>query len=189
MTTTARGARHAVIAATVATLSFTLAGCGDTTSPGTAVPAPTTTSETSTKTKSTTATSSANAESLADTDPCELLSTTDKSALGVKKSTGPEEFAGARICRIHTAAGSLTPGIWDKAGLAQVIATGPISDVTIGSHQAKQMGDSAGCTVFIGVTASSRVDVVAQDRQGDQDEACDLALRAAKLIEPNLPKS
>ncbi|CRK59356.1 hypothetical protein [Alloactinosynnema sp. L-07] len=43
--------------------------------------------------------------------------------------------------------------------------------------------------MFIGVTASSRVDVQASELRGDQDVACDLALRAAKLIEPNLPES
>lgn len=192
-TKTARAAGHMAIAAIAAMIGLGLVACADAKSSGTPVPVTTETSAKSeTKTTSTTATSSpTKADSLADTDPCELLSPSDKADLGVTKSEGPENVGGARLCRVRTATGGFTPGIWDKAGLAQIVAKGPMSDLTIGSHQAKQMRSDAtgGCTVFLGVTASSRVDVVVQDRQGDQDEACDLALRAAKLIEPNLPES
>lgn len=185
--------RRAALVSAVAIAGFGTAGCGDTNAPGTAVPATTTTgtSASDTKPTSTTATSSTKAESLADTDPCELLTADDKSALGVTKSEGPEKFGTARICRFRAAAGGITPSIWDAAGLAQAVETGPVSDVTVGSREAKQMRNTAtgGCVVMLAVAESSRVDVLATDRQGDRDEACDLALQAAKLIEPNLPKS
>ncbi|MGQ0837376.1 DUF3558 family protein [Actinokineospora sp.] len=184
--------RRAVTTAAVVMIGFGLTACGGAQTPGQALPATTTAaSKTGTTTERTTTTSPTSAESLADTDPCELLTSADKSALGVTKFEGPEQLGTARICRIRTPAGTLTPGIRTNIGLTQVVVTGPINDLTIGSHKAKQLRDTAtrGCIVFIGVTASSRVDVDAGDRQGDQDEACDLALRAATLIEPNLPES
>ncbi|MGQ0840661.1 DUF3558 family protein [Actinokineospora sp.] len=189
--TTIAIARRAAITATVVMISVGLAACGDTAAPGTPVPVTTTTGSNSETATSTAASStSAKSESLADTNPCDLLTNTDKATLGVTKVSGPERFGTGRICRLRTPEGGVDPGIRTDVGLAGIVVDGAISDVTIGSHQAKQMRTTTGgCFVFIGVTASSRVDVLGSDRQGDQDEACDLALRAAKLIEPNLPES
>lgn len=192
-TKTAKATGHMAIAALATMIGLGLVACADAKSSGTPVPVTTETgAKSETKTTRTTATSSpTKANSLADTDPCELLTDADRSSLGVTKTEGPEKLGTARICRFRTPEGGFTPGIRTNVGLAGVVVKGPVTDIAVGSHQAKQMrsDDTGGCTVFIGVTASSRVDVVVQDRQGDQDEACELALRAAKLIEPNLPES
>lgn len=188
------GVQKAVVAAVVVVGAFFSAGCGAARTTGSAVPAPgsvtTGASETEPGTPGTTVSMPKKVESLADADPCDLLTSAGKSALGVTKSGKSEKLGTERICRYQTADGEVSPGIRTNVGLAGVVVDGTISDLVIGSHQAKQMrSDSGVCFVFLGVSAMSRVDIVSGDLRGNQDAACDLALRAAELIEPNLPES
>ncbi|WP_161784444.1 DUF3558 family protein [Actinokineospora spheciospongiae] len=170
------------------------AGCGVARTSGSAIPVPgpvsTDGSGTATGTPSTTVSAPEKSDSLADADPCDLLTSADKAVLGITKSEESEKVGTERVCRHLTADGAVSPGIRTNVGLAGIVVDGPISDLSIGSHQARQMRTLAGrCFVFLGVSASSRVDVLGSELRGDQDAACDLALRAAKLIEPNLPES
>jgi electron transfer flavoprotein alpha/beta subunit len=66
---------------------------------------------------------------------------------------------------------------------------GPVTHITVGSHQAVQAIDTAtgGCLVSMGVTSTSRVD--AEAVANDSSQSCALALSVAKAIEPNLPSS
>ena len=188
------GVRGMVATAAIAISVFLLAGCGAAQTTGTAVPASgpvsSDVSRTTAGTPSATTSPSERGDTLADVNPCDLLGSADVAALGITKSGKTEKVGTERVCRYETADGAVSPGIRTNVGLAGVVVDGPISDLSIGSHQARQMRSSTGgCFVFLGVSASSRVDVLGSELRGDQDAACDLALRAAKLIEPNLPES
>ncbi|MCG8920520.1 DUF3558 domain-containing protein [Actinokineospora sp. PR83] len=199
-----RGHRHVIgkapvgvrgsVAAAVVIGAFVLAGCGAARTTGSAVPEPgsvtTGVSGTGAGSPSTTVSAPEKGDTLADMDPCDLLTTADKAALQITESEKAEKVGTEHVCVHLTAEGSVSPGIRTNVGLAGVVVNGPISDLSIGSHQARQMRTTTGgCFVFLGVTASSRVDVLAGDLRGNQDAACELALRAAELIEPNLPES
>lgn len=190
ISTTGKTIWNIAVAAALAMGGLGLTACADTSSPGTPMPVTTTTTgKSETKTSPTATSSATKVDSLADADPCELLTDADKSTLGVTETLGSEGSGTARICRLRLPDSNLTPGIRTNVGLDGVVVNGPITDVAIGSRQAKQMRtNTGGCFVFIGVTPSSRVDVQASELRGDQEAACDLALRAAKLIEPNLPE-
>ncbi|GGS33857.1 DUF3558 family protein [Actinokineospora fastidiosa] len=176
---------RAVIA--TAALAF-IASCG-TSSPGEPVPGPNTAERTSTQSTSAEPTTE-RATTLADMSPCDLLTSDDRQTLGVTKVEGEAQTGSARICTAHTAAGTTSTGIRTNAGLDGVRASNA-TETRVGSHDAKIAKNSAagGCTVYIGVSDSSRVDVVSVDRQGDVEESCALAERTAGLVEKNLPES
>jgi hypothetical protein len=74
-----------------------------------------------------------------------------------------------------------------NVGLADYVTQGgPIRDVTIGTHQGKQqVGETGSCVVAIGVSGSSRVDVIVT---GDgTTDPCPTALTLARMVEPRLP--
>lgn len=72
-------------------------------------------------------------------------------------------------------------------GLADVRGHGGvISDLTVGSHQARKHSEAGVCAISLGVTPTSRVDVTGIGSDSEPD--CGLAQRAATLVEQNLPK-
>ena len=134
------------------------------------------------------------AADLAAIDPCTLLTQAQLDQFGLhKRDSG--DLAGARQCTWGRAVDRngkggfvVGPAIWDNQGLKDINTDGQIvTDVmTVGKHQARQAKQINGnaCFVAIGVTDSSRVDVVVA---GSPDESCKLANEFAKLIEPQLP--
>jgi Protein of unknown function (DUF3558) len=122
--------------------------------------------------------------------PCSLLSSSDLQQLNVSSPPSADKVGTANSCELDTAADHIGLDIRTDAGLADFDAVpngGPVSDLTIGSHQAKQEADpsSSSCDVAIGVTSSSRVDV---STTGDGNtDPCPVAVAAAKLVEPKLP--
>lgn len=131
-------------------------------------------------------------DSLANIDPCTLLSDEDKARLGLRKEE-QDSIGGARLCGWVAGTGSsvygLGIGIREKQGLAEVRgADGPPKPVSIGSHDAREARDTSGqtCLVAVGVTDSSRVDVSASG--GDVSQMCKTATELAKLVEPKLPR-
>jgi hypothetical protein len=74
-----------------------------------------------------------------------------------------------------------------NVGLSGFLANGgTVHDITVGTHQAKQvLDDSGSCVVGIGVSDSSRVDVTATP--GATADPCPVAGKLANLIEPKLP--
>ncbi|WP_346140236.1 DUF3558 domain-containing protein [Kutzneria viridogrisea] len=128
--------------------------------------------------------------SLATLDPCKLLSPSEQQQLGQISSANGTNLAGVRGCDFTSTDFIVSPAILEKKGVADLVVTGTVSDIQVGSRSAREMrGDTGGCLVAIGVAAKSRVDVAVIDSRGNQDNACALAEKAAKLVEPKLPKS
>lgn len=96
-------------------------------------------------------------------------------------------------CQWRVDKGSITDSytigvaLYERRGLKDVVASGQIQKIQVGSRQAAQyLGEGgAHCAVALEVSASSRVDVLAT---GDNaDKLCAPVLEAAKLVEPELP--
>lgn len=119
--------------------------------------------------------------------PCSLLSSNDFTTLGASSAPTEEMVGTAHSCDFDSSDFSMGVGIRTNAGLADFQPPGAApKNITVGSHQAKQQsGDTGACTVAIGVSNSSRVDVVVTPiSTGDP---CPIALQIANLVEPKLP--
>jgi hypothetical protein len=122
--------------------------------------------------------------SLANADPCSLLSSSDAATAGLSAPGTKDQVGAEPSCDYVGSNGTLIVGILTSGGIS---VFGKGTPVSIGSHQGMQddQGDT-GCEVAIGVTDSSRVDITATENTGS---ACPQALQVAKLIEPHLPSS
>ena len=123
----------------------------------------------------------------ADLKPCDLLSSAEQSQLQVSGGT-EDEVGPERLCQ-WTASGSHTVsvGIADELGLDDVASSGQKTPMKVGSHDAVQFtGGVSSCAVALGVTDTSRVDVISA-ANGDEAKACTIAKQAAALVEPKLP--
>jgi hypothetical protein len=110
---------------------------------------------------------------------------------------GSGNQAGARYCAWEhpVAAGgnefSINVNIYDTAGLDQLSTIGfSITNYPLGRHQGRLVRDTVGdvCAVSIGVSATSRVDVVGIPPGGKGvDVGCQLAELAAPSVEQKLP--
>ncbi|WP_109642259.1 DUF3558 family protein [Lentzea atacamensis] len=173
------------IAVLLAAGALTLAACSDTT--GTARPTTETTS-TPTTTSSPTSSSPSNG-SLADTDPCTLLTTSEATEIGTEGTPKRQQVGSADTCMWKKSGAAVSVGIRTNLGLAQTQASGgQITDITVGGREAKQVsGRSSGsCLVVLGVSSSSRVDVTVTPPASGGDP-CPLALAFAEKVEQKLP--
>jgi hypothetical protein len=121
-------------------------------------------------------------------DPCALLTDTEIQQLGLLPS-GRDTIVDARSCSWHKAGQyTIGAGIFDHVGLAQLSKVGrTITNYSVGSHDGRQvLSQEAGCGIYLQITKTSIVDIVAVDALGDT-QSCQLADRYAKLIEPRLP--
>jgi hypothetical protein len=168
---------------TVATLVALTACTGST--PGDPKP----TSDTNGPSTTSSSTSPKTSGSLADTDPCSLLTKSEaEQVVGpLDEEPAPENIGSSRGCEFSPKRGSFSVGIRTNVGLAGVQANGgEIKDIKVGGHQAKQLlGATGSCGVYLGVDSSSRVDVVLN--AGASTDPCPLALKIAELVEPKLP--
>jgi hypothetical protein len=126
--------------------------------------------------------------------PCDLLSSDIVSQNQLGTAT-PGTEAGARICSWQNTTANNGDGyavgvdIRENQGIKDI--SSPSYTVTtdnIGSHPGRQLQStqSGTCIVVIGVTSSSRVDVVI-NAGTDPVQGCQLANQFAKAVEPNLP--
>jgi uncharacterized protein DUF3558 len=122
----------------------------------------------------------------ADLRPCTLLTSAEQARLQIgasrEKLTGSE-----RLCE-YTESGNfaLAVGIVDEHGLTTVHSASPTRSLTIGAHDARQATDgNHGCAVILGVTDTSRVDVITA--AASEPQACAIAQQVATLVEPKLP--
>ncbi len=178
---------RARVALSVALLGFGLAGCGEQTS-GAATPPSSTEGGTPSDSASTEPGSPGRESGTADLQPCELLTGAELAQLGLGAHGVEDEIVGQRGC-LWTASGShtVTISIADDLGLADVVSSSPTRALTVGSHEAMQStGGVSSCAINLGVTATSRVDVISS-ANGDEAKACDIAIQAAELVEPTLP--
>lgn len=124
-------------------------------------------------------------DSLLVDNPCELLSSSDLATLGVSSPPSVEQLD-VPTCEFQTSDYSVGVGI-RQATLAQLNNAGPMADVALHSHTAKQVESTqyGGCVVAIQATPSLRVDVSADGNV--PDVACPEAVKVAQLVEPHLP--
>jgi hypothetical protein len=129
--------------------------------------------------------------SLSSEQACSLVSSADLQQLNASSPPSNGMTGPAKDCEIDTASGLVQVTIIEL-GLSQLQPQGPITDVTVGGHQAKKMpssSDNEHCTIAIGVSDSSRVDVDVEtgSLDGPAVDACTFATQAAQLVEPHLP--
>lgn len=175
------------ITALTALSALMLAGCAGTT-PGTA------TGTTGQETTASNSDAAAAADPLAGVDPCALLDPAVISQNHLQRNASGTE-SGARYCRWGTgpvAGGgySVTINIYDHAGLDQLNTTGfTITDHPVGNRQGRMSKQTpgSGCSVSIGVTSTSRVDVLGIDDAGKQERACVVATTVAPAVAQRLP--
>ena len=176
----------------VAAAALVLAGCSEET-PGDASPGDATQSGTDrpgipTGGVPTETTEPGGESGTADLQPCELLKGGELAELSLGADGVQDDVAGQRGC-LWTASGShtVTVSIADDLGLEDVQSSGPTKEMKIGSHDAVQStGGVSSCAINLGVTETSRVDVISA-ANGDEAKACDVAKQAAELVEPKLP--
>jgi hypothetical protein len=126
-------------------------------------------------------------------DPCALLdpAVIQQNQLQSDKSgTGP----GSRYCQWDTGASgvgyNVAINIYDHAGIDQLPTTGfVVTNDPVGNHSGRLSKATAGgaCSVSIGVTSTSRVDVVGVDYSGQLDRACVVATTVAPSVAQKLP--
>lgn len=123
-------------------------------------------------------------------DPCTLLTKAEAERVTGAHTAEPavEQLGSARVCNFSPQRARLGVGVRTTSGLAQVQSNGNVvQEIMVGRHQAKQaVGATGSCGIFIGVTESSRVDVVLNSGSPDEDP-CPAAMEIAELVEPRLP--
>jgi hypothetical protein len=118
--------------------------------------------------------------------PCSLLSSADLQQLGVSAQPVQDKVGIAPSCEADNASFHIVVSIFAHDGLSTIQTSGPVHDIKVGSHQAKQEVDSTGsCVISMGVTDTSTTDVTVGALFGS--DPCPTALRVAKLVEPRLP--
>lgn len=165
-------------------------GCS--TTGGSPTAAPTTTAQ---DTSAGSPTSNAAGDPLAAVDPCTLLDPAIVSENQLQPGQSGNQ-SGSRFCRWDKNADASTSGytiginIYDHAGLDQLNTTEfAVTDYAVGKHQGRMAKDTSGgtCLVSIGVTTTSRVDVVADDGGAQVAKACTVATLVAPSVEQKLP--
>ena len=116
-------------------------------------------------------------------DPCEVAAPVrDELKAGDGTSS---ELAGTPHCRFSGSTFALDVALYTDKGLGDY--QGSSKKITVGSHQGLEAHGSVGvCTVAIGVSDTSRIDVSAT--MSDGSDSCGLAHEAADALEPSLPK-
>jgi hypothetical protein len=118
-------------------------------------------------------------------NPCDLLSSSDVSTLGL--GTGKRRNIHDADACVWTASGKygLTVG-YSKNGLA-----GAQGDkVDVGKHEARQVIENSvggSCAVTMGTSPNSSVLVVVANLSGPVTDSCPQAVTIAKIIDPKLP--
>ncbi|MEO6086125.1 MAG: DUF3558 domain-containing protein [Umezawaea sp.] len=175
-----------------ATASFALltAGCGG--ESGKALPG--TTTETTISTSSPSATGKTGDSKLAALKPCDLLTETEVTALGLTNPGEAEKIASAETCDWKQSGnGGLLVGIRAKQGIKDLTLTGTKSPTKIGKYEATKIealdGAPNSCAVIIPVSESSSVQIIGNFTASSTDTAgaCERATKAAELIAPKLP--
>ncbi|MCU1680456.1 MAG: hypothetical protein JWQ81_1195 [Amycolatopsis sp.] len=165
-----------------------LAGCGAAASQSAAPPA-----APSAATPSYSAAQSAK-PTLATLEPCDLLSSSDRSSAGLSALGKDKTIGAARACD-WTEPGSfgVTVTLDGSSGLSDLaVSRGTSRKIKVGAHSALQVADKKAadgtCAVLLGIgaSASAQVDVSNTSFTGT-DLACRRANTVAGLIEPKLP--
>jgi hypothetical protein len=131
---------------------------------------------------------------LAEVEPCDLLSTTERSKVGLATIGTGKAIGAARACD-WSAPGvfGVTVTVDDATGLADLkVAKKTATSAKVGTHDALRVSDKKAadgtCAVLLGVgeKGSAQVDV-SNTTFTDTALACERAGTVAELIEPKLP--
>lgn len=126
--------------------------------------------------------------------PCDLLSSNDASQNQLGTPT-PRNEGGARSCAWQNTTANNGDGyvvsvdIRDSQGIKDINTDSyTVTTDNIGNHPGRQLQStqSGTCSIVIGVTNSSRVDV-SINAGTDPVHGCQLANQFARVVEPNLP--
>jgi hypothetical protein len=132
---------------------------------------------------------------LANTDPCTLMPAAVLSQNQLQPNKSGNEL-GARFCRWSHIADSSGSGydvsinIYDHAGQDQLNTNNfTIMDFPLKHHPGKlaQAKVLHTCTVSIGITSTSRVDIIGTDGAGQLEAACTIAKLVGPAVENQLP--
>ncbi|PPK66678.1 DUF3558 domain-containing protein [Actinokineospora auranticolor] len=170
----------------------TIAGCS-TSTPG--KPTAQLESSSTTATDRPTKTTSQSSNSLADINPCDMLTSAVKAQLRITDAGKPSDVGSGRGCDWH-AEGTKRPWVlsvtlYDKLAADDVstdLQVKPLPDIN--NRKAVQITDKNGlgeCTVSVAVTKSSSLAAMAM-ADGDEAKGCEVARTMAELIEPTLPR-
>lgn len=124
--------------------------------------------------------------SLAQIDPCNLITQEDGAQFGVTGAQ-PNSGFGARSCQYPTSkngrTGNIEIDIREKQGLDQFdTSQGAAKDITVGGRTAKEQQSIGGCVIAIEITAHSRVDVQYTPQSANSAEACQVDEQVARLV-------
>lgn len=120
---------------------------------------------------------------LSEIDPCRLITRNESTAFGItgaRSGTGQ----GARYCKYTTTNGEYEIDIRERQGLDEFdTSLGAAVDTRIGGRPAKRQEASTGsCGIAVGITATSRVDIVHTTLSANSAEACPGDRQVAELV-------
>ncbi|MDX3656577.1 DUF3558 family protein [Streptomyces sp. ID05-26A] len=172
-----------LLIATTIGLSVLAAGCTGTT--GTPTP---------TSGGTTTTSESASGLEVVAQKPCELLTETEVTSLGIKSAGEAAKVGTAEGCDWNESGkGGLRVGIRTSSGLKDLSPGGESSPTKVGKYDAIKVeapdGARGACTYLIAVSESSSVSIIGSLglTSTDTAAACQRASKAADLIAPKLP--
>lgn len=175
-----------------ATALVLLAACGGATpgEPGPVADTPTASGMHQPSGPSTTSSSpSGTITSLADADPCSILTHDDLNSLGLTVQGKKSDSARSRGCSWTQNGATMAVSIRMSQGLTGFAVKGGtgLKSFRVGDHDAKRQitPGTEGCVIGIGVTKTSRVDVTVA--MPDTKEECSAARETAERVEPHLP--
>lgn len=177
--------KRILTAATVG-LAVLTAGCSGSGTAGNPTPAPTGSGSPTTGSDS--------ASGLKDLKPCDLLSETEVTGLGLKHPGSPVKVGPADSCDWTISGnGGLQVGL-RSSGVKDLNLDGDkISQTKVGKYDTTKVeapdGAKSSCTYVLAVSDSSSVSVIANLTLTSEDTAaaCQRASKAAELIAPKLP--
>lgn len=136
------------------------------------------------------------AATLAELDPCSLLSSEDLKQYGTFPPGEPENVGSLRGCNFDKNTDDpisdpnrvITVGIRDQQGLDDAVNRGNgVERSEADGRQYARIPSSGPCTIAIGVSATSRVDVMVVATEGTE-KSCEIADEVAAVVEPKLPQ-
>lgn len=174
--------RRLALLAGLAAMLFAVAGCNNST-PG----QPSAGGSVTESQPPGTSTTGGGGKTLPVSQPCNLIPQSALDQIGESVPPTADMVGTAHDCSLTTPDFSIGVAIRTNVGLQGFVANGgTVHDITVGTHQAKQvLDDSHSCVIGIGVSDSSRVDITVTP--GATADPCPTALKLANSIEPKLP--
>ncbi|MCR3719120.1 Protein of unknown function (DUF3558) [Prauserella flava] len=133
---------------------------------------------------------------LTEIDPCSVLSSEELAKYGTFPQGSPENVGSARACTFDKDTDSpttdpnrvITVAMRDQQGLDDAVDRGNgIERAEADGREYARIPSTGPCTIAIGVSATSRVDVTVVATEGTE-KSCTIADEVAAIVEPRLPQ-